>query len=35
MNAIGVAAVGIGAALGAWLRWTLGIAFNAVAPEKA
>ena len=33
MNAIGIAAVGIGAALGAWLRWALGIAFNAVLPE--
>ena len=33
MNAIGFAAVGIGAALGAWLRWALGIAFNAVMPE--
>ena len=33
MNGIGFAAVGIGAALGAWLRWALGIAFNAVMPE--
>ena len=33
MNAIGIAAVGIGAALGAWLRWALGIALNAVLPE--
>ena len=33
MNAIGFAAVGIGAALGAWLRWALGVAFNAVTPE--
>jgi CrcB protein len=33
MNAIGFAAVGIGAALGAWLRWALGIAFNAIMPE--
>lgn len=33
MNGIGFAAVGAGAALGAWLRWALGIAFNAVIPE--
>ena len=26
-------AVGIGAALGAWLRWWLGIWFNAAAPN--
>src|SRR5258706_1502999 len=26
-------AVGIGAALGAWLRWWLGIALNAVTPN--
>jgi CrcB protein len=28
----GVVAVGIGAALGAWLRWWLGVALNAVVP---
>jgi fluoride exporter len=28
----GFAAVGIGAALGAWLRWGLGTAFNATLP---
>lgn len=28
MSVFGFAAVGIGAALGAWLRWLLGIAFN-------
>ena len=32
MNAAGVAAVGIGAALGAWLRWGLGVAMNALVP---
>ena len=32
MNAAGVAAVGIGAALGAWLRWWLGVAMNALLP---
>jgi CrcB protein len=31
MTAAAVAAVGIGAALGAWLRWGLAIAFNAGA----
>ena len=30
MSASGFAAVGIGAALGAWLRWLLSIAFNSV-----
>ena len=28
MNGIGFIAVGIGAALGAWARWLLGLAFN-------
>jgi len=28
MNAIGFAAVGAGAALGAWVRWGLGLALN-------
>jgi CrcB protein len=32
VNAAGVAAVGIGAALGAWLRWWLGAAMNALVP---
>ena len=32
MTAAGVAAVGIGAALGAWLRWWLGVALNALVP---
>src|SRR5258706_4331502 len=32
MSASGVAAVGIGAALGAWLRWGLGATMNALVP---
>lgn len=32
MGVYGFLAVGIGAALGAWLRWWLGIAFNPVLP---
>lgn len=32
MNWLGFAAVGIGAALGAWLRWGLGIVFNPLFP---
>jgi fluoride exporter len=32
MTAYGFLAVGIGAAIGAWLRWILGIAFNPVLP---
>jgi CrcB protein len=32
MSAAGFAAVGVGAALGAWLRWWLGIALNHVVP---
>jgi len=32
MGASAALAVGAGAALGAWLRWWLGIAFNAVVP---
>lgn len=32
MTAGGFAAVGIGAALGAWLRWGLSLALNAVLP---
>lgn len=33
MSPTAFAAVGVGAALGAWLRWGLGVAFNAVLPE--
>ncbi len=32
MSAIGFAAVGVGAALGAWLRWALGLALNHALP---
>ncbi len=32
MSASAVAAVGVGAALGAWIRWTLGSAFNPAFP---
>ncbi len=32
MNAAGFAAVGIGAALGAWSRWGLALAFNHFVP---
>jgi CrcB protein len=32
LNATGFFAVGIGAALGAWLRWGLGIALNPLFP---
>jgi CrcB protein len=32
VTAYGFLAVGIGAAIGAWLRWVLGIAFNPVLP---
>ena len=32
MTAMAIAAVGIGAALGAWLRWMLSIWFNPVTP---
>ena len=32
MTAYGFLAVGIGAVLGAWLRWVLGIAFNPTLP---
>jgi CrcB protein len=32
LTAYGFLAVGIGAALGAWLRWLLGIAFNPTLP---
>ena len=33
MNAAGFVAVGVGATLGAWLRWGLGVALNAVVPN--
>jgi|ERR1043166_7443099 CrcB protein len=32
MTAYGIAAVGIGAAFGAWLRWCLGILLNPILP---
>ena len=32
MSALGLVAVGVGAALGAWLRWLLSIALNPVFP---
>ena len=32
MNVAGLAAVGFGAAAGAWMRWWLGIALNHVVP---
>jgi fluoride exporter len=33
VNAIGFVAVGIGAALGAWLRWALSVALNQIVPN--
>ena len=33
MGASGFVAVGVGAALGAWLRWGLGVVLNAVVPS--
>jgi fluoride exporter len=33
MGASGFVAVGVGAVLGAWMRWGLGIAFNAILPN--
>jgi fluoride exporter len=33
MNGAGALAVGVGAALGAWLRWALGVGLNAVLPQ--
>jgi len=33
VTAAGFAAVGIGAALGAWLRWALGLGLNAMLPQ--
>jgi CrcB protein len=32
MNAAGLVAVGVGAMLGAWMRWGLSVALNAVVP---
>jgi fluoride exporter len=32
VNTFGFAAVGAGAALGAWVRWILGILFNPILP---
>lgn len=32
MNWLGFAAVGVGAALGAWMRWGLGMVFNPLFP---
>jgi CrcB protein len=33
VNGAGALAVGVGAALGAWLRWALGVGLNAVLPH--
>lgn len=33
MNLVGFAAVGAGAAIGAWLRWALGLGLNALLPN--
>lgn len=33
MGIYGLAAVGIGSALGAWLRWALGLGLNALVPN--
>ncbi len=33
MNYLAIAAVGMGAAFGAWLRWTLGLWFNGVLTQ--
>jgi len=32
MSGVGILAVGIGAALGAWLRWVLGLLLNGLFP---
>jgi fluoride exporter len=32
MNPLSLVAVGVGAVVGAWLRWILGVFFNAVYP---
>lgn len=33
MNAVGLLAVGAGAALGAWLRWALSLSLNMLVPN--
>ena len=33
MGVYGLAAVGVGSALGAWLRWALGLGLNALVPN--
>ena len=33
MSAVGLAAVGVGAVLGAWLRWALALGMNTVMPN--
>ena len=33
MNTLGFVAVGVGAALGAWLRWALSVGLNQVVPN--
>ena len=33
MNAVGLLAVGVGAAMGAWLRWVLGMSLNLLVPN--
>lgn len=33
MSGAGFLAVGVGAAIGAWLRWSLGLGLNAVVPN--
>lgn len=33
MNAVGLVAVGAGAAIGAWLRWALSLGLNVVLPN--
>ncbi len=33
MNAAGFVAVGVGAMLGAWMRWGLGVALNTIVPN--
>jgi CrcB protein len=33
MHAVGLIAVGVGAVLGAWLRWALSLGLNAIMPN--
>jgi CrcB protein len=33
MNAVGLLAVGAGAAIGAWLRWALSLGLNVIVPN--